>query len=817
MRRRGISSIGGATVLAVGIAIACAAPSSAADAAFRPQGFAEHIEPLVRRYCADCHAAGEAEGELSLDRFRSAADVLADRKPWQKVLKQLQAGAMPPDGAARPSADEVAAAIAWLEAALVHIDRDRPIDPGRVTVRRLNRTEYNNTIRDLFGVAIRPADEFPEDDVGYGFDNIGDVLSVSPLRAEQYLNAAERLTTLLRGYSDRPVFDEFIEAGHLRFRGVPSRNNSDRGKELVPGTELYVEFELPLPGEYEVRINAWGVEKPTEKDRDNNQRWLEAEKAFQLDPDAKPVVEATLVCDDRVIGHVPVVPGNATTALKQVYKLKFTEQAGFHTLRVRHRFSRDMTPAEVAAFRDKPLLAPRLGLRLIGVRGPFRTGDARLAPAMAALHDGRTGTDASPRDAARTALKAVADRAFRRPASANELDELTEFGLARHAEGRTFDEALDLAVQAILVSPAFLYRTEATARPHDAEHIAPLDDYALASRLSYFLWVSMPDDELLGLAAAGRLQDSEVLAQQVERMLADPRSAAFVEAFFGQWLELRKVLDVSVDRALFETFSTELKDDLRTETMLFVESIVRENRSAVDLLTADYSFLNGRLAEHYGIKGVDKKADFAKVSLVGTPRRGVLTHGSVLLLTSYPNRTSPTRRGNWILETILGEEPPPPPDNVPQLEQTQAASPDLPLRKQLELHRVNPTCVSCHRTMDAIGFGFENFDAIGRWREQDRGQPIDASGDLPSGETFAGPDELIGHLSRREAAFVRHLSGKLLTYALGRGLEYYDRPALDDIAAATRPDGYRFQDIVREVVLSRPFRLHRGEQNEASE
>jgi hypothetical protein len=320
----------------------------------------------------------------------------------------------------------------------------------------------------------------------------------------------------------------------------------------------------------------------------------------------------------------------------------------------------------------------------------------------------------------------------------------------------------------------------------------------------------MPDDPLLELARSGQLGQAEVLAAQTERMLEDRRSDALVEAFTGQWLELRKLAGASFDTNLYPQFSSELKDDLRRETLLFADSLLRENQPVIEFLIADYTFLNGRLAKFYDIEGIDKQSDFHRVSLAGSRRRGVLTHGSLLMLTSYPNRTSPTRRGNWILEAILGEEPPPPPDNVPDLDQTVTATPHLSLREQLEQHRVNPTCVSCHRTMDAIGFGLENYDAIGRWRDVDKDQTIDATGDLPSGEKFQSPQELIEILARRETDFVRHLSSKLLTFALGRGMEYYDRTTLDAIVTHTKTEGHRFQDIIQQVVLSRPFRMRRG-------
>ncbi|WP_197442881.1 DUF1592 domain-containing protein [Lignipirellula cremea] len=785
----------------------------------------------------DCHNQYDSEGNLDLTHFDSLQDLLRDREPWRKVLKQLKAGSMPPDGVDRPQQAETAEVIAWLERAVTHIDRSQPIDPGRVTIRRMNRTEYNNTIRDLFGVEMRLADEFPEDDVGYGFDNIGDVLAISPLRMEQYIRAAERLTACLLGKSEEFELDATTEAVFFE-RTKKTRNNSDRGLEMIPDTELYLDFEFPAPGEYEMRVYAWGVANPDEKDRSLNERWLEKDGQRIPPPGAKPAAAAELLCDDRSLGVIDVYPGSGTTALKTAYAVRFFAQAGQRRLRIRHRFSTETTPKEVQSHSKTPVRAPRLGVRRVGIRGPYsfnggakRTAPASQRPDAELWLAAERGENATPQlaeahrlllevrpsstldvpEAAAKILRPLASQAFRRPITPAELDSLIGYVESQVKAGADFEEGIELAVQAILVSPRFLFRLELGPPPEDLAIIAPVDDYALASRLSYFLWASLPDERLFRLAAKGKLSEDAVLAAQVERMLRDPRSAAFVEGFFGQWLGLRKVLDVQLDRELYPEFSTQLKADLHRETMLLVDSLVRENRSAVELLTADYTFVNGELAKFYGIPGITKDADFQRTPLAGVPRQGVLTHGSLLMLTSYPNRTSPTRRGAWILETILGEEPPDPPADVPPLDETQAASSDLPLRRQLELHRSNATCASCHRVMDTIGFGFEHFDAIGKWRDQDGKQPIDAAGELPSGESFQSAQELVQILANREEAFVRHLSAKLLTFATGRGVEYYDRVAIDQIVENTRDQHFRLQDLVSEIVLSRPFRLTRSE------
>ncbi len=781
-----------------------ASPPVFAREPFLREGFEETIMPVVDRFCLDCHDSLSSKGGIDLEPFLTVEDLWRHRAPWEKVLKQLRANAMPPDGEDRPSDHQREAAIAWLQEAITYIDPSKPVDPGRVTVRRLNKNEYNRTVQDLFGIALEPANDFPDDNAGYGFDNIGDVLSISPLRMEQYLQAAELVTSNLFYRPDElPLDNQSLAVFFDKSRVV--LNASDRGVELAPGYDIHYPFVFPVAGEYEVTLHAWGVRDPDPRRMGQNERWLDRDRDFQPNPDLPPPVAARLFWDDEPIGTVEIDEGTPTLARQMAYRLRFSAQAGTHRLRVAYAFPDHVTPEERRSFEERRLHAPRLGLRTIRLQGPFGPGDAELTP----LH--RELLEASP-ETARGVLQSIGFRAFRRPVSASELDQCMTFLAAQRDAGHDFSRALELTVQTLLVSPHFLFRTEHPPAPGDAGTIVPVDDFALASRLSYFLWGSMPDAELLDLAEARRLRDPDEIARQVERLLADPRSEAFVEDFFGQWLELRKLAEVRPDPDLFPAFGSELRSAMKEETLRFAESILRENRSALDLLTARYTFVNGDLAHFYGIKGVPRHRDaFERVSLDGLPRRGVLTQGSVLMLTSYPNRTSPTRRGNWILTTILGDEPPPPPADVPELEENEAVPHDLPLREQLVLHRTKPTCVSCHETMDAIGFGFEHYDAIGKWRERDGETPVNASATLPTGEAFSGAMELVDILAAREEAFAGHLASKLLTFALGRGMEYYDRIAIETIVANTADDGHRLSDIIREVALSRPFRFQRGE------
>lgn len=768
--------------------------------------FEGRVLPFVENHCLECHDALESEGGIDLEPFFTIEEVLGERDTWTKVLKQLRAAAMPPDGEPRPGAAEQEEVIAWLEEALIYVDPDRPVDPGRVTARRLNKDEYNRTIRDLFGITLTPADEFPDDDVGYGFDNIGDVLSISPLRMEQYLKAAETVTRNLFYRPDELPLDHTSTVAHYdKHDRKKIRNSSDRGLEMIPGGQVSLPFNFPVAGEYEILVQAWGVEKPDPENKGNNERWLDVDSYSEMDAKAPPVAAGEVFLGDRSVGRFQAPEGNATVARKNWYRIRFDTPPGRHRVFFRHDFVGGTSPKQRAEHLADPARAPRIGIRNITLRGPIGPGEAPLSP----LH--HRILDATPADA-EGLLREVARRAFRRPVTDEELSSLTNFVSSRTTSSADFSEALELGLQAILLSPHFLYRLEWLGDPEATDFITPVGDHALASRLSYFLWSSMPDEELRQLADAGELGREETLAAQVERLLADARSAAFIGNFFGQWLELRKLESMRPDPELFPDFSSELRADLAEETLRFAGDLVRNNRPAIELLTGKHSFANQRIARFYGLgdqaQGND---DYVRIDLEGTHRRGILTQGSILFLTSYPNRTSPTRRGNWILTTILGDEPPPPPPGVPELEENEAVEEHLTLREQLVQHRVNPTCVSCHETMDAIGFGFENFDAIGRWREMDGNHPVDSGGTLPTGESFANAGELIDLLAGKEGAFVSHLASRLLTYALGRGTEYYDRIAIETMVENSSADGHRFRDLIREVVLSRPFRMTSNE------
>jgi hypothetical protein len=716
--------------------------------------FEKDLLPFLQHYCADCHGDGGHEGDFTYDRYHDVEALKRDRHVWTKVLKNLKSEAMPPADADPPPAEERARAVKWLDHQLFYVDCSQPRDPGRVTVRRLNRSEYNNTVRDLLGVHFQPANDFPADDTGHGFDNIGDVLTVPPLLLEKYLAAAEEI-------ADRAVRSQSPSYSRNRYSAKPKGNVRDQveGKVLiVKDGVIHQSFAFPRPGRYAIRVQA------------------------RLDPPGEQPANMEVRLGTAVVQTVELKNGEPLQVFETVV------DAG------------DRTQKVSVTVKDRPLQ-----VAYIEVEGPleFTDEERRAQPLVRDLP--RAGV--TPAAAARANLQRFLPRAFRREIPADECERyvaLTQRALDR---GDSFDQAMNLTLQAVLVSPHFLFRVEG-GRRRDAG-VEMLDDFALASRLSYFLWSSLPDDELFELAGQNRLHDPAVLRQQTLRLLNHPRADALVAHFASQWLGLRRLTtrDVRPDAAQFPGFDDQMRLDLWKETELFFGSIVRSNGSIYELLTARYSFLNERLARHYGIEGVSGP-EFRRVDFKDQPRAGVLTQGSFLTLTSHPGRTSPVKRGEWVLTNLLGDAPPEPPPSVPTLEQTQAANPTLTLRQQMERHRADPACANCHRVMDAIGFGLENFDPVGRWRDRDGTQPIDAKGALPTGETFDGPIELVAILNQRKADFGRCLTEKLLTYALGRGVEWYDKCAVDDILARLKTDD-RFATLILAIVESAPFQMRR--------
>lgn len=606
--------------------------------------FEKDILPIIKANCYSCHDDGKAKGDLSLEIFKTKNDVRRYYKISEQVFKKVLTGEMPPENSKkRPSKEDRALITSWIRASLDDFYANAPPNPGRVTVRRLNRSEYNNVIRDLMRINFKPAKDFPPDDSGYGFDNIGDVLSVSTILLEKYLLAAEKI-------AEQAV-------------AVPPRGKS-----------------LPRA------------------------RWTEFQKQYFKYP----------------------IPADNRRRIAEDFAQAF----------MRHAYRREVTREEIKAV---------------------------LVLAKQAVDD-----------------------------------------------GGSFEEGVRLAVQAVLISPHFLFRWELDGKPDNPRAIRSLNEFELASRLSFFLWSSQPDEQLLKCAQKGRLRKN--LGSEVGRMLKDARAQSFVENFVGQWLELRNLDVYQPDKKLFPTFTPALRNDMRQETELLFAHVMRGNRSVLELLSADYSFVNARLAAHYGIPDVQGEK-FRSVSLRGTSRGGILGHASILTITSDPNRTSPVKRGKYVLENILGAPPPEPPPDVPPLSESGEITGTL--REQFVKHRQDPTCASCHKVMDPIGFAFENYDAIGRYRTKDNGIPIDASGKLETGEPFKNATDLRRILlNRKREYFARCITEKMLTYALGRGLEYYDKRTIDNIVTRLKKSNYRFSELVQGIVTSLPFDMKRGEAGE---
>lgn len=736
----------------------------------RQKALEEKLLPFLKAHCSDCHNADEQEGGVAVHDLSTVDQLLKDRRKWEKVYRMINAGAMPPSTYDPKPEEPVRKEVAeLLYGELFDFDCTQVRHAGRSTIHRLNRAEYNNTIRDLFGIAMTPADEFPQDDVGEGFDNIGDVLSIPPLLMEKYLNAAE---TIAGAVIDTRDFSKGMthKFGSEQFKA--SLNGSTNGEGfyiLHTNGNVSVPFETPADGKYRIRVEAAQSEAGPDHSK----------VAIQVDGES--------VHEFEVKGHFK----------PSWHEHDVTLKAGSHTIAAAflNDFYDEKAPEKQ---RDR-----NLGVRAIEVIGP----EGGSTPQWHETH--RRFVTATPSEtvsiieAASTVLRPILYRGFRRPVTDAEVARfasLVDQTVTQHKE--TYEYGLFVALQAMLVSPDFLFRKEADPEGDATER--NLNDYEVATRLSYFLWSSMPDDQLLQLAENKRLLDRSILRQQIERMLRDEKALALGQNFASQWLNLRNLADVRPNPEIFPEFDDSLRSAMGQETILLFNTIVREDRSVDEFLAADYSFINERLAKHYGIAGVTGE-QFVRVSLQGTNRTGVLTHASILTLTSNPGRTSPVKRGKWIMENILGDAPPPAPPGVPPLEETAKDVTGLSLRERLELHRKDPGCASCHKAMDPLGMGLENFDAVGRWREKDGEKPVDPSGDLPSGEKFAGPSELISIIRGRQEKFSRTIVERLMVYALGRGLEYYDKCAVDQTMDLMKQRGNRFSALVEGIVTSDPF------------
>ncbi|MBV9612174.1 MAG: DUF1592 domain-containing protein, partial [Acidobacteriaceae bacterium] len=663
-------------------------------------------------------------------------------------------------------------------------------DPGRVTARRLNRSEYNNTVRDLLGVDLRPADDFPQDDSGYGFDNIGDVLSISPTLMEKYLMAASKIAA-----EAIPVGNALPKPTRVRF--------SPEHRPRVPRLLLEHTFDLPAEADYQLRAGVAGRKEAftIRLELDGN----ELETSDVLIENDKPrtyEIERHIPYGEHVFKAFLTRREPSAEEMATAREIQAKEEAEFQKQLARRPGDR----REIE--KQRALGNPPAFLESLEIRGPFHPLPPPLPESYKRVFACGHAPGHHTAQCVRLDLGQLARLAYRRPVTGGEVAQIERIVARARKDGLGFDQAMRLGVEAILVSPHFLYRIERDPNPNDPSAVHRIDDYELASRLSYFLWSSMPDEHLLQLAAQRCLSKPDVLHSEVARMLQDAKSDALVDNFAGQWLELRNLESVSPDPDEFPDFDEQLRQAMYTETRLFVRHIIHENRSILDFIDGKYTFLNERLADFYGIPGI-KGENFRLVPLDGTQRSGVLTQASVLTVTSYPTRTSPVLRGKWILENALNAPPPPPPPGVGSIDSKPGVVTGT-MRQQMEKHRADPMCAGCHSRMDPLGFALENYNAIGQWRTHDGGLPIDSSGALPNGRSFSGPAELKQILASDSDKFAECLTEKLLTYALGRGLEPYDKPATRQIVAAVRASDYRFSTLIGEIVDSAEFQMGRG-------
>ena len=741
-----------------------------------PLAVAGRLQPFLAAHCFACHGGKKQKADLNLEALAgSEAPKIEDRGAWEKVVEMLLSREMPPEKEPQPDEGLRQEVAAYLQAVLHGFDHGGPTNAGVVTARRLNRAEYENTMRDLLGVTFAATEAFPRDEVGYGFDNIGDVLSLSPLLMEKYLDAAERVIdeALLSEIPTWPPVKRYEESAMVATTGGDAlRVVRDRFMGFYrEGTVEIVHPVGGMTGPYRLRI-----------------------KAYQDAAGPEPV-RMLVTLDGETVEEVEVTAmGDAA----EIYELAVTLKEGEAKIGLAYtnNYVNDDAP-------DPALRGDRnMFVDYVEIQGPFD----RPRPPLPATHLAiipRQPEEGEEEGLAREIFTRFATRAYRRPVTGNEVRRLTELALRVMDGGAPFEESVKVGLAAVLVSPHFLFRWELDPKGTRSK-ARLLGGYELASRLSYFLWSSMPDEQLMQVAAEDRLGDLRILRAQVKRMMASPKARALVANFTGQWLQTRNLATAQPDPDVFPEFDEALRSAMQRETELFVQSMVDEDRSVLRLLDADYTYLNQRLARHYGIQGVHGDA-FRRVPLEGSSRRGgVLTQASVLTITSEATRTSPVVRGKWVLEQILGTPSPPPPPDVEPLDETGEAHQSASLRQRLEQHRAHPDCAGCHAKMDPIGFALENYDAIGRWRDTDGAFPIDPAAELVGGIRVEGPEDLKRVLVAKEE-YLRALSENLLTYALGRGTEYYDKRAIDLIMEQVKANDFRFSSLIDAIVTSEPF------------
>ena len=753
-------------------------------------------EALVKRYCVTCHSEKLKTGGLVLENL-DLSHVSAHAETLEKVIRKIGTGSMPPQGMPRPDQATLNGFATWLETSIDHDALAKP-NPGRATLHRLNRTEYANAVKDILGLEIDGAALLPSDDESYGFDNIADVLKTSPALLERYMSASWNISRLAVG-------DQAIVADTTIYRARPDLSQDEYLSGFPLGTRGGLKFthNFQLDGDYVFRIRMWrattdiirGLKYPNEVELS-----IDGVRAGLVHIGGRPDEKAS-----------EVNSGTSATDLDQRLTLRVPVKAGPHEVVV--------TFLKKTAAQEDDILQPFLRSNVdpvgyqgqtsvdrVSVNGPLDVRGVSETPSRKKIFICRPAAGADDIPCAKKILANLARKSYRRPITDRDTEQLLTFFQKGKNEGKTFDAGIEAALQLILASPEFLFRFEPDPANVAVDTPYKINDMELASRLSFFLWSTVPDEQLLTVASAGKLKDPAVLEQQVKRMLLDPRARALTDNFAGQWLFLRNLRTMNPDFETFPDFDDNLRQAMRRETELFFESVLREDRSVMDFLNANYTFVNERLARHYGMKDIYGEG-FRRVTLTDENRFGLLGQASILSVTSLPTRTSPVNRGKWILTNILGTPPPPPPPNVPALKTSAESGKPSSLRERMEAHRANPYCAGCHKVMDPLGFALENFDAVGQWRSTDEGAKIDPSGTMFDGTKVTKPSDVRKMLASHPDVFLSVFTQKLMTYALGRGVEYYDMPTIRAILRDASKNDYKFSSILMGVIKSAPFQM----------
>ena len=772
--------------------------------------FAKAGYAFLEKHCFDCHGEKVKKSGVTLNQYKDEASILKDRSMWKTAMTMILSGEMPPENRPHPTPADIEAFSKSIASVFERGDLESKTSAGHVAMRRLNRTEYNNTVRDLLDIDFNAAEDFPADEVGHGFDNISDVQWISPVHMERYMAAAEAIAQravaleLAKPQMHRQGGQYLEPAGPTvpkdKFRPI----SGDKPADAIFTGPLHTPLKVVTDGEYIFRAKFYATGEP-----------------------GKTIHLAVLACGQNVPNpstdaEADTIYGVAAKGLRP-FKILKTIEVKAHTEKDAEKIEFKLPPhfkmerGAIAIIKPpKGEAIPHVFVENMSVEGPLDTRPAFQRKYL------NLPKEKKKDEFTREMLTRFVSRAFRRPARPEEVDRYVKAVAAVETRGEKWEAGIQQVIQAILVSPKFLFRPELESQTASVG-LQPLGEHELASRLSYFLWSTMPDDELFELADKKQLIAN--LEKQVRRMLKDPKSRALTENFAIQWLQLRRLSNLNPDAKLFPNFNPRLKTAMLEETTMFIDAILREDRSILDMIDGSFTYLNEPLAQHYRIADTNgnkigqqqvknpgkpiKGTDFVRVDLSeNTERSGLLTHASVLAVTSNPTRTSPVKRGKWVLDQLLGTPPPPPPPDIPALEKTELKG---TLRQKLEQHRANPACANCHARMDPIGFAFENYDAVGAFRSKDGENVIDVSGALPNGQAFAGAAELKQILKKKKDLFSRCLTEKMLTYALGRGVEVYDNKNVEQIMDALSKDNFRFSSLVVEIVKSEPFRMRKGQ------